>query len=219
MKKGFTFAELMISLLVISVLSAILYPTIAQFTPNSNKPLFKSAYKTLTNVLYEITNESTTGELPTTANGLCTAFCNKANVIRANDTDTCETLCENGTIQTNNGMRWYFSAFNYAGIVTFIIYVDVNASNNNLTPEAHGTIPETPWGDDYTGVFYYDDSNTANIGIYTALPTDANPEGTFNANNLKAQDTFEIIVNKKGKITHISAAGWAHLSDSTQSPD
>ena len=223
MKKGFTFAELMISLLVISVLSAILYPTIAQFTPNTNKPLFKSAYRTLTSVLSEIVNESTTGDIST--ENLCVAFCDKANIIAASETDTCATLCANNTLTTNNGMRWYFSAYD-ANNDTFTIYVDVNASNNKLQSTVHANLDITePWNTahDYMGVFYYDDTNDSKIGIYDKLPNanDATnkAEGDFNADNLKAQDTFKFTIDKKGKITYISPAGWAHLSDSTQSPD
>ena len=64
-KTGITFAELMISLVVISVVAAILYPTIAQFTPNANKPLFKAAYNTLSVILAEITNTSIQGQIDT----------------------------------------------------------------------------------------------------------------------------------------------------------
>ena len=39
--KAFTFAELMISLVIISVITVILYPTISDLAPNNNKFLFK----------------------------------------------------------------------------------------------------------------------------------------------------------------------------------
>ena len=229
MKKGFTFAELMISLLVISVLSAILYPTIAQFTPNANKPLFKSAYRTLTTVLSEILNESTTGDIPTENHAFCEAFCGKANIIKANTADTCATLCANNTLTTSNGMRWYFSNRTIQNeedgsisIIGFNIYVDVNASNNDLATVnesvANEGIADVPFIGN--GVFYYyDNSQAAGTGIYNTLPAASPPDGILNQDKLKAQDTFKFEIDNKGKITYISPAGWAHLSDSTQSPD
>ena len=129
-KAGFTFAELMIALIVISVLSAILYPTIAQFTPNNNKPLFKSAYRAFNEIINEIVNDTPDGELleeestdAITPARLCARFCNKANVVMPlNASDTPETDCinacantENGkqanTITTSNGMRWKFDDY------------------------------------------------------------------------------------------------------------
>ena len=111
-------------------------------------------------------------------------------------------------------------------IIKVAIFFDVIASNNNLPVKCSeiGHIGNYWTGSaaDCNGIFYYDETAvTSNnkVGIYDQLPTDNPPEGTFNANNLKAQDTFEIIVDRKGKIIHISPAGWAHLSDSVQSPD
>ena len=96
-KAAFTFAELMIALIVISVLSAILYPTIAQFTPNNNKPLFKSAYRAFNEIINEIVNDMPDGKLlqedstdAITPATLCERFCNKANItatVTARDSD------------------------------------------------------------------------------------------------------------------------------------
>ena len=134
--RAFTFAELMISLVLISILSAILYPTIAQFTPNSNKPLFKSAYKTLSSVLYEITNDQSKGKIPTDKeeaaytidgvtttinyNPLCVLFCEKANVIterkhNSDEISICMDDCADNILTTSNGMRWRFYPYRSEG--------------------------------------------------------------------------------------------------------
>ena len=269
-KSAFTFAELMISLIVIAVLSAILYPTIAQFTPNSNKPLFKSAYKTFNEVMMEIVNANS-GELGTynaagtftamTPKELCTAFCDKANVIHSVTTkdaqgnptayaSNCADDCSNerfdktrNTITTSNGMRWKFDAYqtNYRdpaprngtsgnGAPTlsngaFKIIVDVNASNNNLSQQNvtadqtfNSKCDNTSKGG--CGTFKYNNTNNAITGIYETIPNyTLNNDGkyiateSYNKQNLKNQDTFEIYIDKTGKIISMSPAAWANLED------
>ena len=154
----------MISLVVISVIAAVLYPTIAQFTPNSNKPLFKAAYSTLSSVLFEITNSIPSGKLvnysiaddgtvTATDQDLCEEFCGVANVLPEKKSDDsfitdCAGLCTDNIITTSNGMRWkfgdtskiFFGTYNdpKTPAVThdnvYRIIVDVNAANNDLSP-------------------------------------------------------------------------------------
>ena len=64
-----TFAELMISLVVVSIIAALLYPMLAKFTPNSNKPLFQAAYRTLSVIISEIVHDNIDGELKKNSNG------------------------------------------------------------------------------------------------------------------------------------------------------
>ena len=291
-KSAFTFAELMISLVVIAVLSAILYPTIAQFTPNSNKPLFKSAYKTLNEVLTEIINDQPNGQLGTyiesganegtwnvginSARWLCVRFCEKANVIMPLKADgtpetTCNGACTNtqnnkpaDLITTSNGMRWRFMRYdkgfhdrvrrdgragnastcltysdngNLSGTCNgndvygvFGIIVDVNASNNNLSLEG-SPIFDSNEDDRYRfetnctftnhdnnpgcGTFIYRNTTGAN-GIYTTIPNYTggnNIKAVYNQTNLKNQDTFEIYIDRRGKIVSMSPAAWANLED------
>ncbi len=288
-KSAFTFAELMISLVVIAVLSAILYPTIAQFTPNSNKPLFKSAYKTLNEVLTEIINDQPNGQLGTyiesgasegtwnvginSARWLCTRFCEKANVIMPLKADgtpetTCDDACANTVnnkpadlITTSNGMRWRFMGYvrtaherlkrdgtsGFGSVLTynadgsingtpdqgfgvFGIIVDVNASNNNLSLEG-SPIFDNNEDDRYRfetnctftnhdnnpgcGTFIYRNTTGAN-GIYTTIPNYTggnNIKAVYNQTNLKNQDTFEIFIDRRGKIVSMSPAAWANLED------
>ena len=270
-KTGITFAELMISLVVISVVAAILYPTIAQFTPNANKPLFKAAYNTLSVILAEITNTSAQGQIDTSTlnenatdeegnfivdedgdaviksyNRFCMNFCEIANVVQEGDAASdCKTYCADNILTTSNGMRWRFYPYGQysspsydittQGVIAvsnvFQLVVDVNASNNDLAPSNCAADSSSAFSNDCKGVFYYETSTDANKGIYRAstleevannisyLPTAADPQGIFNTEHIKAQDTFVILIDRYGKIVDISPAGWAHLEDSLQSPD
>ena len=278
-KKAFTFAELMISLVVISILSAILYPTIAQFTPNSNKPLFKAAYRTLTDIIHEIVSDSLTGEIPTAqhkdesitypcptkdnpaktctfkANSLCVLFCNKANILSGasditySNGDTlsnCEKDCGDNILTTSNGMRWYFGDYKMYkdpapqnGTTeasapdmeeTFQIIVDVNASNNSLSQMIEGVAEaDKTFVKDCTntrngkcGTFKFNNTKDPKKGIYTQIPnysqTPPKP-AQYSPENLKIQDTFEIYINKKGKVISMSPAGWANLEDEQSTQD
>jgi len=241
MKKAFTFAELMISLVLISILSAILYPTILQFTPNTNKPLFKSAYRTLSNAIAGITNDNVDGKIAsdTAATGpeLCKIFCEKMNVVpelKEHNDCAIDKMCSDSTVTTSNGMKWYFYPYLAAGYTgagysegtianVFKIVVDVNSSNNDLD-NAGGTIIGLPIAAGQLfekGVFYYaPDKNTETVktNIYDNLPGETvdgklYPEGIFNPANLKSQDTFEILVNLDGEIVSMSPAAWANLED------
>ena len=233
---GFTFAELMISLVVISVLAAVLYPNLMHFLPNSSKPLFKAAYKTLANTLSEITTEKSNGRLQTANPGggaidsgqqLCIDFCNKANIVPENNSSVCANICSDNILTTTNGMRWLFEDYIPAGYpvleyhnaapankLAFRITVDVNPSNSNLTSAANCTFVGTLNGSG-NGVFCYDNSTNA-TGAYTTQPNNANVNGVFNIDNAKAQDTFQFLVDEKGKIISISPVGWAILEDNSQ---
>ena len=226
--KAFTFAELMICLLVISIVAAILYPTMAKFAPNSNKPLFKSGYRILSTVLFDLTNENINGELPLCAGavlsqnnatcaaanavGLCSGFCKEANVVGLECTsgkkteECCSDLCtsSDNKLQTTNGMRWHF-AYHASSAATpeeFIVTVDVNASNNNLAASLPSGF-SSPWGTN--GAFYYEDASLSSSG---SLLKDV----------VKVQDTFEIYIDPKGEIKKISKAGLLNLED-TEIPD
>ncbi len=288
-KRAFTFAELMISLIVISVLSAILYPTIAQFTPNANKPLFKSAYKAFSTILSEIIEDDPNGELPTvapegstTGKEFCMLFCQKANVAfsKKNSTDyndTCSDECASvynhkvaNTLTTSNGMRWKFNDYGVhtnpapqnggttrtdiqneakTNISTFQVFVDVNSSNNKLSQlgvDCGSAIRTIATGEDVDidrlftdncactreggcGVFYFDNTIGGEIddnqevavtpstnGIYITIPNFSgvnNQQAVYFRERLKTQDTFEILIDKKGKIVAMSPAAWGDLED------
>ena len=57
-KFGFTLAEVMVCLAIISVLATILIPTLGQFKPNKTKTMFKKAYQVSERVIYELVNDN-----------------------------------------------------------------------------------------------------------------------------------------------------------------
>jgi len=173
-KYAFTFAELMISLVIIAVITAILYPTISDLAPNNNKHLFRSAYKTIELVTSEITSNSTKGEVPSNAQELCKAFKAELNTI---DNEN----CSNNSLQSSNGMRWLFKE-------NRVIYVDVNASNNNIE-----TDESTAYKDEGKKIW---------------------EKGSFTGSDT-AQDTFKVIIQENGKITIKDSVGVRHMQDST----
>lgn len=57
--KGFTLAEVLVCLAVVSVLATILIPTLGKIQPNKNKTMFKKAYQITERVIYELVNDAT----------------------------------------------------------------------------------------------------------------------------------------------------------------
>jgi len=56
-KKGFTLAEVMVTLVIMGVLAAILVPAVMNVSPDSNKVLLKKAYSTTEKVVSELIND------------------------------------------------------------------------------------------------------------------------------------------------------------------
>jgi len=183
--KAFTFAELMISLVVIAVITAILYPTISDLTPNNNKQLFKSAYKTIEMTVSEIMNSSNPPAITTSATTCCTSFETYLNTVGG--THACSSGSYSPSLQTSNGMIWKFEIQNSKCRV----WVDVNASNNKVAgttmSSASSLVPTLTSSN--TGVFYTGDQTT--------------------------QDTFYVDIAKNGKITINDAVAMEHLLDTS----
>jgi len=226
---AFTFAELMISLVIIAVITVILYPTLSDLAPNNNKVLFKSTYKTIEMIISDI---MVTSDIPNPSNAtnaanasacLCNEFADRMNVNMAvNAGCNVANLCPNGrnyasfgngtnTFVTTNGVRW---AFKYNANNTHEILVDVNASNNALDP-ATGNITintnnnpgPTGWAGTLNNI--WPDIRSANANF--------SARGINYTNNAITQDTFLIRIeatgSSRGKITVASSAGNSHLLD------
>ncbi|MDD3436574.1 MAG: prepilin-type N-terminal cleavage/methylation domain-containing protein [Candidatus Gastranaerophilales bacterium] len=57
-KKGFTFSEMLVTILIIGIVAAIIIPLIPNIMPSQNKVMFKKAYSTLENTVSELINNS-----------------------------------------------------------------------------------------------------------------------------------------------------------------
>jgi len=204
-KKGFTFAELMISLVVIAVITAILYPTISELAPNNNKHLFKSAYKTVELVVSELANSQT--GVPASPEAMCIAFKQKLNFVPRTealsssdiDTDTNDKKCVGTSaggyhFQTSNGMRWLFITKTIRGQNRpCALFIDVNAANNGVVSNCGST--DTSYIDAWAG--------------------SSDLKGSF-CGNAKVHDTFVMEIKSSGRIEVLSEIGVNHLLGSTE---
>ena len=205
---AFTFAELMISLVIISVITALLYPTISELAPNNNEYLYKSTYRTIESVVSDIVSGNNTtdnpavqiaeknrisGEMPTSARDVCKYFAAKLNKI-AVDADAAECAAANPVLQTSNGARWLFEK---DGNNT-VIFVDVNPTNNSNGDSTYNTHAQVLDPTD---------------GHEIKAATKGWKKGSFSGeNNPHLQDTFSFVISPRGKIT-VSDYGANYLKD------
>ena len=136
MKKGFSLAELMIVLVVAGTIAALTIPVIVRDFSDTDKILYKSAFKLVESVVSELVSDLSlypTGEL---SNTFCTNFKNKVNTIGTPD---CTTSLIPGTpnVTTTNGMRWYGFTGTMFSADPVILKVDVNgpSKGNNVDGE------------------------------------------------------------------------------------
>jgi prepilin-type N-terminal cleavage/methylation domain-containing protein len=145
MKKAFTLAEIMITLVVIGVMLSMITPVILQLKPNKNKLMFKKAYYITERVINELVNDER--YYPTTdgsnaffvdesnvfVNGSdyfgLTKFCNLF-AIKVNTVDTANcmssqsianqknTKLNTGNFTTNDGIAWHLPTTAETGFTT-----------------------------------------------------------------------------------------------------
>ena len=234
--KGFTLTEVMVVLVILGALALILIPNFAKMMPDDHNIKYKKALYTIQEIMNDIVNDP----------NICTGTDTDGNIIPNNeflkscrdnnlrnaiaerlstteDIDTTISISDKNDIKTTNGMRWLFE--NHASYPVlesraaatnksaFRITVDVNPSNSDLTstPAASICTFVGNLNSSGTGVFCY-----RNNVIYDTLPNAANVNGVFNLENAKSQDTFQFLVDEKGKIISISPVGWAILEDNSQ---
>ncbi|HSA07051.1 MAG TPA: hypothetical protein P5556_07705 [Candidatus Gastranaerophilales bacterium] len=110
MKKAFSLGEMLITLFVIGMISALTIPIVTQSIISSYKPVFKSAFQSVEQVVNELINDISvypSGEFSN--NTFCENFFSKTNTIG-------EIYCSNTfdsviptepNASTTNGMKWY----------------------------------------------------------------------------------------------------------------
>ena len=132
--KGFTMAEIVVSLLVIAVIATITLPTFTRIKPNKEHIMFRKAYYLISNLVYELVNDENLYPEPAEANQYFhlgntsealedgeiysgeTKFC-KLMISRLNTVPNITTSCvekpnftdgnkPEGQFKTNDGMVW-----------------------------------------------------------------------------------------------------------------
>ncbi len=194
-KSAFTFAELMISLVIIAVITALLYPTIREISPNNNKQLYRSAYKTVELTVEDII--SAQEDISSSLN-LCNAFKDRLNAVGNNNCDAAGAAI---TLNTSNGMRWWFQNYDNTN-GTHTIYVDVNPSNNSYPAQtcAASDCPDDP--SNFPTSWQNDDGDEV---------------GYFRVQNPKVRDTFEIQITSDGKVVpDVYEIALQHLNDTSE---
>jgi len=111
MKKGFSYGEMLMTIVIIGVISAITIPIISQTINDNIKPLYKSAFMNVETVVNELINDVSiypSGEFAN--NTFCSNFFAKVNTIGA-------VQCTESFVSsppdfpnavTTNGMKWYY---------------------------------------------------------------------------------------------------------------
>ena len=136
MKKGYTLAEVLITLAVIGLIAGVLFPVVTKKTPNKEMLSFKKAYSVVERVTNEMINDET---LYRSENGF-----SDLSLVRfegqtySGESKFCGLLaakmganCNNGSFTTADGMFWLVPNTNFANDVTIIVDVDgVNKGEN-----------------------------------------------------------------------------------------
>lgn len=156
-KKGFTLAEVMITLGILGVLAAIIIPAVANVSPDVSRVMFKKAYSTLEKTVSNMINDDTsypsemTGTTTDTgrsvAQGLyydtdvsgiskfCSLFSQSVNTVGNVDcTMTGASAAATPAFTTSDGIDWYLLGTTLSHDVPLadntykLIVVDVNGS-------------------------------------------------------------------------------------------
>ncbi len=151
MKKGFSFGEMLATIVVIGIIAALSIPILFQSTDSKIKTLYKSAFKNVETVINEIINDVSmypSGEFGN--NKFCANFFSKVNTIGYTSGNCLNTFgstfppsADKPNAVTTNGMRWYnmendFESANCPSGETgecIRIRVDVTGSDGNNTDD------------------------------------------------------------------------------------
>lgn len=156
--KGFTLAEILLTLFIVGVLAAVLIPTITQLAPNNNKAMFKKAYNVIGKAVENMINDESSypsSAVGTTSDGtnvavpsgfyVATASSKFCNVLSDNLNTVGAVSCtdpKKGTFSTSDGILWtiYSTTFPLSATsYTTKILLDVNGVKGpNCTQDTMG---------------------------------------------------------------------------------
>lgn len=184
-KFGFTMAEMMVALAVMSVIATLLIPAIMQVKPDRSKILFKKAYYLSERIVSELINDedaypveadklgfdvtkkvTINGETYEDNDKFCKLFASKLNTVEA------EPDCTPGakpSFTTSDGISWTMPITSFA---------TTSSGDSQIPGEAVITV-------DVNG--YQDKGGKG-------------PDCTYNANTCKDPDQFDIYVKTDGKM-------------------
>lgn len=141
-KKGFSFGEMLLTMIIIGIISAITIPVLVNSLDSNNKVLFKTAFKNVESIVNELINDISiypSGEL--TNNTFCSNFFGKVNVVGNFDCSG-SAFPATPNAKTTNGMYWFgiesdFEEANCPSVVSgeecIRIKVDVNGDKGDTT--------------------------------------------------------------------------------------
>ncbi|NLF83252.1 MAG: type II secretion system protein [Candidatus Gastranaerophilales bacterium] len=152
MKKGFTIAEVLVTLTILGVIATLTIPVVTQSMSAQYKQLYKAAFQNVESIVSELINDTAlypNGEFTTNAD-FCKHFAEKVNTI-GYDSDNCDgdsfttNPPDSPNFVTTNGMKWYImdvddrfettcpDSVSPANDTCLHIYVDVNGSKGKNT--------------------------------------------------------------------------------------
>lgn len=187
-KKGFTLAEVMVTLAVCGILASLLLPSIANVRPDKSKALFKKAYYIAERMVFELVNDddfypgqgeaigldntivaSYLGQTFEGQSKFCGLFARKVNT-----TDDDAIHCDaDHSVPTGNGTYKEPSFMTTDGIAWYVPFSKFETSSSNTTGAQT---------------------------IYVDVNNQKRPNCKYNATTCKDPDIFEIKVLPDGKM-------------------
>lgn len=150
-KKGFSFGEMITTLIIIGVISAVTIPVFTNSSSSNVKLLYKTAYRSVESVVNELINDVSLYPSGQFSDGptFCANFFDKVNIIGAitnecdsDYTSTYPPATDAPNAVTTNGMKWYKVNDSFtttcpgtSNNICLKVSVDVNGSGKGLNRE------------------------------------------------------------------------------------
>lgn len=224
-QKGFTLAEVVLSIVILGMLSAILIPVIRKALPDNNKVMFRKSYSVLEAAISDMINDDQA--YPATKNGFSNTditgtvvpsgfdkFCyllgeelnlQPVAAAGADDSGAVCPLSGIGYFRTSDGVDWFiYDSAKFLPISTTDdsaystrIVIDVNGKNT----DPNGGAQDSPWG---IGVFAKQDHN---CGVGKKITGSDSINSCDGIAGKPTPDMYEIGVRFDGKLKIIDPTG------------